>query len=270
MDGVAAPFYGIKILKNTPGLLWYATIPVAIQTALTSVILGVAYLASSPINAVIDWFVAFATETATEAGADVAADTLAEVGGWTKFGIWAFLIVAFMIMFFVLWRFTGGILTGYFGGRLTDKAMKHEGLVIENASPTTAVGEVANGFFFGTAMAIPEFFIGAIAAIPGLGTLLAGAGGMSWAAALTGYNELRDPFEKMGLSRTETLKLCLKFGGATLALGGVKTVTEPIPFIGGVIHAIESLGRITLAKRIMWAEGRLPMPDTPNESEPTE
>lgn len=258
VQGALAPAFGLNLLTRLPWLIWYVAIPILIQTAITSILVIAVYYLSGGINRLVSWCATLVVGAIGKAGlGDVDATNLSNFDYWTQIAVWVLVSATLLMLFFIFWRLTGGILTGYFGGRLTDKALEHYGLGDRNHCHTTVVGEMIDGSFQSAMLTVPQFLFGGFAMIPFLGPILGVFMALSYATLLTGYCELRDPLEKMGLSKFEAFKLCMKYRGAALGVGFSKTMTEPMPLIGGFVHAMESLGRITIARRILMAEGRL-------------
>ncbi len=253
LEGLLTPVFGITLLLKQKGLIWYFIIPVIIQTVVSIALLSLIYVVGEYViewlDLLIEWVVG---ETSKIADIDQESTT-ESVSFFTTLAVRIFMGFVFFFIFLFCWRLTGGILTGYFGGLLTDKAIQSAGLKFDKRKETSFAGEIANGVFQAGALLLPQTLFGTLALIPIIGTLAAGLTGSVYACFLTGYGELRDPLEKMGHSRIKALKICGQNSAATTGLGLVKMTSEPIPILGGIVQASESLGRISLAIRIVRA-----------------
>ena len=244
-EGMKAPIHGIRLLTKHGNLIWYFVIPIIVQVIVSLALIGLLYLVGSHLVGWVDWLFDWAN------GAEATSkDESGRLQGFAKFSVWIGLLVAFGLSFFVIWRLTGGIVTGYFGGLLTDKAIQSAGLQFDERRHTSMVGELANGAFHAGLLAIPQPLFGAIAMLPIIGPPISIFSNSCYAIFVTGYGELRDPLEKMGLSRAQAAQLCIQCRAATAGLGIVKLLSEPLPLVGGVVQASESLGRISLALRM--------------------
>ena len=252
-EGFTVPMLGLRLLFQSKGLLGYFIIPVAIQTVVSLAILGLLLLVGKSLVAWIKWLIEFSTikilELTGQAGS-------IELSGWSdlllKIVIWVPIVLFFLYLFVILWRVTGGVLTGYFGGRLTDKLLRSASIELPDTQQTTFPGEVFNAWAQAALIAIPNSMIGGLLnMVPFVGTLAAIPIVLGYTIFVTGLDELRDPLQKLGLSRVDALRTCWRHRFATIGLGLAKLITQPIPLIGGLVQTAESLGRISLAIRIM-------------------
>jgi len=256
-EGLMTPILGLKLLFRFKGLFWYFIIPVVIQTVISLVLLSLFYLLGTLLSGWIEWLIEWSTLKISEITNQ--AESM-ELSGWAdlliKIAIWIPIVLFFFYVFVIVWRVTGGILTGYFGGRLTDKALQAAGFKFAATQRTTFLGEIFTAWTQAALIAVPTSMVGGLLnLIPFVGTIIAIPVVWGYTIFMTGYDELRDPLQKMGHSRLGTLKICWRHRAATVGLGLAKLVTQPIPLVGGIVQAAESLGRISLAMRILKADG---------------
>ena len=252
-EGFMTPILGLKMLLQYKGLLWYFLLPVFLQTVMSLALLGVMYLIAQVVFDWGHWLVGWVTGSAADLANLRESPSIDTVNKVADVAVIIVIGFVFAYLYLLFWRISGGILTGYFGGRLTDKAIQAAGLEFDAKRKTTVLGEVANGVFHAVAMVLPQPVFGTLAFIPVVGTLVAAVVTSGYVVFLTGYGELRDPLEKMGMSRLDALRVCSQNKAATTGLGLAKMSSEPVPLVGGIVQASESLGRIALALRVVKA-----------------
>ena len=71
-----------------------------------------------------------------------------------------------------------------------------------------------------------------------------------------GADELREPLRWHGMKNKQAVGFCLKYKLATIGLGLSKSLSLPIPLIGGLVVAASSLGRADLASRMVADNAR--------------
>lgn len=255
-EGFQTPLIGLKQIFKLKGLFWYFIIPVAIQTVVSLLLLGLMYWLATLLAGWVKWLIEWSTKQVfalTNQAESV------ELSSWAEtlihVAVWAPIVLFFLYVFVIAWRLTGGVLTGYFGGRLTDRALRAAGYESIAGAQTTFFGEILAAWSQAALIAVPTSIVGgALNLIPIVGPLVAVVGIWSYTIFVTGYDELRDPLQKMGHTRLSAFHICWRKRAATLGLGFAKLASAPIPLVGGIVQAAESLGRISLAIRIQKAD----------------
>lgn len=250
------PILGFRVLFQYKGLFWYFLLPIVFQTLLSLLLLAFFYGIGSFIAGWIEWLVEWSTlQISSLTGQPESIELSPWAATAIKVAIWTPIVLTAAYIFIIIWRLTGGVLTGYFGGRLTDKAMKFAGFEFDVKDETTFLNELMNSWLTTAWIAIPASIIGTVFnIIPVVGSFLAIPVIWLFASFITGVDELRDPLKKFGKSRVQIFQICNRNRAATIGIGLAKMASEPIPLIGGLVQASEALGRIYFAMRILEAD----------------
>lgn len=262
IEGLCCPMFGVKILRNHPNLTWYMIAPIMIQTCISAALLFILFLIGKPV---VNWTLGMVLWVYTlVTGNEVAPDVADNLGFYSAIIVWVLIGVVFIHLFQFFWNGSGNILCGYFGGKLTDAAMR--GLVPEKKTGyrTTVLTEAISAFFINITLYVGVSLLLAVTAIiPIIGQVIAVFLLGLWGAFVKGTEVMVDPFAHFGMNRTQTLIFCWKHHRVTVIAAGItKGIFEPIPFLGGVAIAAEDLGRIALAKRMIesvQAQERVPV-----------
>ena len=217
---------------------------------------GLLYLLFAQIKSWVDYLIAKLVDWSgglPGVDAESAEETLTLV---TQIGVWATVAFTVLVLFFLVWRFTGGLICGYFGGKICDMVIRSLGWN-QGTYQTTAAGEVVSTIGLTALFAAGQPVLGLALVVPVIGPLVAMLASGLYASFLIGCNELRDPLQGMGMSKAQTLKLWAKHFPTVIGLGLSNLLTEPLPLLGGIVHASESIGRIGVARQIMFADGLL-------------
>ncbi|MCG8650721.1 MAG: hypothetical protein MI861_12865 [Pirellulales bacterium] len=254
LDGLVSPLRGLTLLRHSwQKLTFYLVAPIAIQTVISTSIIALLFLVGSLINTSLHWLMDLGLATLTDQTANTDSKVYL-IADWTlTLMVWATGFVAFFFIFHLVWRVTGGIVCGYFSGKLTDAVMKERGFPMA-AENTSFPGELASGFLHQGILVLLGGMTSVLAAIPFIGIFIGAPINLLTLCFTTGIDELSDPLKNMGMGRLEIWRFCLRHRMATLGLGTARACTEPIPLIGGVARAAEALGRITLAVRLVEHE----------------
>lgn len=251
-EALMCPQLGMRILLRKPHLMLYALIPIAIQTVISLVLLAIIFFISLGIRNAIASLIFWLTGQAQQAtqGTETLPDdpTLWE---WIfNISYWIVIIVIFYFVFTWIWKLTGGLICGYFGGKLTDRAVDEMGIGT-NKFQTTMAGQLTDtGISFGM-IAAGTWVAPFLGAIPVIGPFVLVPALAVWTFFVHGFDELKTAFAQFGFSRRDSFGLCLLYKSATIGAGAVKGMAAPIPAIGGLIIAAEDLGRIGLCYRIL-------------------
>jgi uncharacterized protein involved in cysteine biosynthesis len=252
--GLATPLEGLKLAMQTKGLYRNLITPILIQAIVSTGLLSLTYFAADYLLDKIHYAINQVSQWLGNSELVVPGISTETINTSATVAVWCFVVLGFLWAFVVLWRLTGGIVCGYYGGRICEAAIRQKGWAKDGLRDTTMIGEMINGILFTFLLTLIQPVLGVVPFIPFVGPIIAVLVGGVYAAFLTGYGELRDPLEQMGVSKLKAFQLCAKYSGATLGIGCSTLFSQPIPFLGGLVQAAESLGRISLARRILITE----------------
>ena len=255
--GLMTPLYGLSILMKYKKLSWYFILPIIVQSVIAALIWGVLYLMLQPI---VGWSESLITRTFNWISGGVFSESVENGFGdfILHFIVWSLVVLVGIYIFVVLWRMTGGIVTGYFAGKLTDAAMREMNLdlgnskfTVDDRERTSLVGEVINALLNVGLLSLSGPLAAGTLAIPLLGPFVAAATVPMFGMFIQGADQLFDPLSHFGMSRIKALRFCSKFKSATIGVGFSTNILQPVPFIGGIAEASGSLGRILIAKQMV-------------------
>lgn len=249
VEGLRAPITGLRFVAVQRQYLKLFFVPVAVQTILsTGLIICLAFAGW----ALSGWLQSAAVSAIAWLNSDVASET---VGTLTQVLIVAAIVIAFFYLFNLLWRISGGLLDDYYGDVITNRVMTDLG--VQNPTPPTSVGAT----IFNTVKAIGlghlvVLICSPLSIVPVVGSFAAVGAGAVTMLFLKGADELSDPLTGFGVDSKQVLAMCGRHKLTTIGLAISKAALEPIPFIGGVLSAAESVGRIFVAKRLLNVESK--------------
>lgn len=243
-EGLTAPWVGLKFVIANKGYLRSFVVPIVVQTlisvGLIALLIVSAQLLSGWVqNAIMAIVQYFRPDSVDE-----------DLSRWATIAIYVAIGCLLLYVFRLVWRVTGGIVGDYFGDRITNQVMTDLG--IETTQPANSM---ARTVFNTTKMMVLSHVVmlvcSPLSALPVVGTLVVLTAGSTAMLFLKGTDELSDPLISLGLTQEQAVQLSKRHKWTAMGLAASKAGLEPVPVLGGAISAAESIGRISVAMRLL-------------------
>ncbi len=235
-QGFCAPWAGFRFMARRPGLWRYGVMPTALNLLITLLVLAV-------LIATAVAFVVYLHPRFPEGAWGTVWEVLSALG---------ILLVAVGLAVSV-WVLAGGILSGYFYGKLAEAVELEFGMRPEEIHEIPFRAQVVDTLLDFGWLALANSGLLLLNCLPGVGSVLAAVLGVYVNSYVFGRDFLDYPLALRGMRRSEKHAFCRGHRWQTLGLGAAALPLGLVPVVGAIGQTAAVAGAVLLHREL--AEG---------------